>query len=103
MDDNEGFLRATCYPLFQAIWNRRSRRVMLGIKAVHAGTLTYQSHKDPVPLSELEEAMLIAATGVTGVVLPDRPFQDDDGRSILGAPNLSFTGRAAGSTDNAQA
>ena len=57
----------------------------------------------PQPLSPLEEAMLISVTGVTGVNLPDRPFEDDQKHPILGTPNMSFTGRAAGSTDNSQA
>lgn len=102
-EEKDGFLRAIEYSLFDAIFHRRSRRVMRGIKAVHAGSLTYRSRKEPEPLSELEEALLIAATGTTGITPPDRPFQDEEGRPILGAPNLSFTGRAAGSTDNAQA
>ena len=48
--------------------------------------------------------MLIAVVGVTGINLPDRPFEDDakTPKPILGTPNLSFTGRAAGSTDNSQ-
>lgn len=102
-EEKDGFLRALEYSLFDAIFHRRSRRVMRGVKAVHAGSLTYRSRKEPEPLSELEEALLIAATGTTGVTLPDRPFQDEEGKPILGAPNLSFIGRAAGSTDNAQA
>src|SRR5262249_40935850 len=43
------------------------------------------------------------ATGTTGVTMPDRPFQSETGENILGTPNLNFVGRAAGSTDNAQA
>ena len=54
-------------------------------------------------LSELEEAILISAIGLTGNSLPDRPFESPTGQKILGTPNLNFPGRAAGSTDNAQA
>src|SRR5207248_8794127 len=39
----------------------------------------------------------------TGITMPDRPFQDPDGRDILGTPNIQMLGRAAGSPDNAQA
>jgi hypothetical protein len=91
------------YPLFDALFNRRSRRVSKGIAAVRAGTLSYVSRQAPQPLNALEEAVLIAATGTTGVTLPDRPFQDERGAPILGTPNLNMIGRAAGSTDNAQA
>ena len=47
--------------------------------------------------------MLISATGLTGLTLPDRPFESPTGEKILGTPNLNFPGRAAGSTDNCQA
>ncbi len=102
-EEKDGFLRALEYSLFDAILHRRSRRVMRGVKAVHAGSSTYRSRKEPSLSASWQEAPLIAATGTTGVTLPDRPFQDEEGKPILGAPNLSFIGRAAGSTDNAQA
>jgi hypothetical protein len=102
-DTSEGFGNALRYPLFEAIFQRRSRRIAKGIGEVNAGSHSYKSVQEPQPLSPLEEAVLIATTGVTGVNLPDRPFEDDQKRPILGTPNLSFTGRAAGSTDNAQA
>lgn len=105
MDANgDGFEYAMNYPLIRAIFHRRSRRICKGIHDVNAGGHSYHSSEKPQPLSPLEEAMLIAVVGVTGINLPDRPFQDD-GRPpqpILGTPNLSFTGRAAGSTDNSQ-
>ena len=99
----DGFREAVRYPFWESLFHRRSRRISQGIKEVRAGSLTYQSDRKAVPLSPLEEAMLIAVTGTTGVTLPDRPFQDAEGKNILGAPNLNFIGRAAGSTDNAQA
>ena len=98
-----GFEEMMKYPLFDAIFNRRSRRIGLGVKSVGAGSNTYTSTADPQPLSELEEAVLIAAVGLTGLTLPDRPFETTTGEKILGTPNLNFPGRAAGSTDNAQA
>lgn len=104
MDSETAGLKAALeYPLFDALFNRRSRRIGKGIPEVRAGSLTYVSQEKPQPLSSLEEAILIAATGATGVTLPDRPFQDERGNAILGTPNLNMIGRAAGSTDNAQA
>jgi hypothetical protein len=101
--DNSGLRAALAYPLFDALFNRRSRRIAKGIAEVRAGSLTYTSREKPQPLSPLEEAVLIAATGVTGVTFPDRPFQDERGHAILGTPNLNMLGRCAGSPDNAQA
>jgi hypothetical protein len=101
--ETAGLKAALTYPLFDALINRRSRRISKGIPEVRAGSLTYTSQQKPQPLSPLEEAVLIAATGTTGVTVPDRPFQDQSGQSILGTPNLNMVGRAAGSTDNAQA
>ena len=101
---SQGFDEALRYPLFSAIAHRRSRRISKGLRTVAAGSLTYESTKEPQPLSPLEEALLIAATGTTGMTMPDRPFQEaKDGPAILGTPNLLMPGRAAGSADNAQA
>lgn len=106
MDDlsSQGFQYAMDYPLVRAIFHRRSRRICKGIHEVNAGSHSYRSREKPQPLTALEEAMLIAVVGVTGINLPDRPFQDDGQppQPILGTPNMSFTGRAAGSTDNSQ-
>ena len=91
------------YPLFKGLFERRTRRMSKGIKVVPAGPLTYTSNQEPQPLDPLEEAVLIAATGLTGRTTPDRPFQDEQGNNIMGTPNLNMIGRAAGSPDNAQA
>ena len=101
--ENSGYRSALTYPLFDALLSRRSRRIAKGISSVRAGSLTYVSEERPQPLSPLEEAVLVAATGMTGVTFPDRPFQDDRGNAILGTPNLNMIGRIAGSPDNAQA
>ena len=98
-----GFDEMSKYPLFEALHKRRSRRISLGIQSVPAGNNSYTSNAKPQPLSELEEAVLISAIGLTGVTLPDRPFANLTGEKILGTPNLNFPGRAAGSTDNCQA
>ena len=102
-EDCAGFDEMSKYPLFEALHKRRSRRIGLGLKSVPAGSNTYTSKAEPQPLSELEEAILISATGLTGLTLPDRPFESPTGEKILGTPNLNFPGRAAGSTDNCQA
>jgi hypothetical protein len=99
---NPGLAAALQYPLFKALANRRSRRISQGIPLIAAGKQTFTSHQEVRPLSPLEEAVLIAATGVTGRTVPDRPFQDGKGQNILGTPNLNMIGRAAGSTDNAR-
>jgi hypothetical protein len=102
-DVPDGFDEMGKYPLFEALFKRRSRRISMGVQSVSAGSNTYTSNAKPQPLSELEEAVLIAAVGLTGLTLPDRPFETTAGEKILGTPNLNFPGRAAGSTDNAQA
>jgi hypothetical protein len=90
-------------PLVETIWRRRTHRVSRGIELIKAGSMTYRSTQKPLPLDELEEAVLIAATGHTGLTMPDRPFQDPvTGDFVMAKPNLSMEGRSAGSPDNAQ-
>jgi hypothetical protein len=90
-------------PLLETIWRRRTHRVSRGVRELKAGSMTYQSTQKPDPLSELEEAILIAMTGHTGLTMPDRPFQDPStGAFVMAKPNLSMHGRTAGSPDNAQ-
>ncbi len=97
-----GLDRALRYSLFDAIRHRRSRRISRGIAAVWAGTLTYESKEKPQPLTALEEALLITATGVTGLTMPDMPFKTEDGKSLVGSPMIEVLGRSASSPDNAQ-
>jgi len=60
-------------PLFEAIFNRRSRRFGLGME-IKRGPNAYRSEADPLPLSLEEEAMLcMAATGMSGMNLADMP------------------------------
>ncbi|MCH8809586.1 MAG: hypothetical protein IH993_07120 [Proteobacteria bacterium] len=84
------------------MWGRRTHRVSSGVPKVAAGSMTYVSESEPQPLGELEEALLIAATGCTGLTMPDRPFADDEGNPVMAKPNLTMDGRTAGSPDNAQ-
>lgn len=66
------------YPLMAAIFGRRSRRFGRGME-IASGPLAFRSRHAPMPLSELERAVLVAAaTGVTGFSFgvphgPDRP------------------------------
>jgi hypothetical protein len=54
------------FPLMQALFGRRARRFGLGME-LPSGPLAFRSRSEPVPLSELETALLIAAgTGVSG-------------------------------------
>jgi hypothetical protein len=67
------------YPLAQAIFGRRSRRFGLGME-IPSGPMAFKSRSEPVPLSELEQAILVAAgTGVTGwnFGVPVGPRQPD--------------------------
>jgi hypothetical protein len=74
------------YPLFEALYGRRSRRVARGF-AISEGPLQYVSRAASLPLSELEEAVLVAAgAGITGTPLWDmgRPaaLRLTDGRTF---------------------
>ena len=89
-------------PLIETIWRRRTHRVSQG-SSVLAGSMSYQSKQPREPLSELEEAILIAMTGCTGLTMPDRPFEDPATHTpVMAKPNLTMAGRTAGSPDNAQ-
>jgi hypothetical protein len=89
-------------PLLGSIWRRRTHRVSRG-SSIDAGSMSWTSPEQRAPLTELEEAVLIALTGCTGLTMPDRPFTDPrDGRPIMAKPNLNMVGRTAGSPDNAQ-
>jgi hypothetical protein len=89
-------------PLLTALMQRRTHRVSRG-SSVEAGSMTYTSSSPRAPLTELEEAILIAITGCTGLTMPDRPFNDPRNHEpIMAKPNLHMAGRTAGSPDNAQ-
>ena len=65
-----GLHDALAYPFFQSVFDRKSRRMGLGMQM--PGTLEYQSPYEPIPLTELEEALLlVAGTGLTGLNLGD--------------------------------
>ena len=84
---------AWSYPLLDAIFNRRSRRMAMGAE-IPGGPHQYKSDKPPFPLDEVEEALLVeAGTGISGLNLSDLPFKDDQGRTASGNTMLQFTGR----------
>src|SRR5271169_1485254 len=74
------------YPLFDAIYGRRSRRFGLGF-AMAEGPFKFTSRHAPLPLSETEEALLVAAGfGFSGMALWDQsrpmPYRSADGRTF---------------------
>lgn len=89
----EAVRKAWNYPLFDAIFQRRARRYPLG--AEMPGDLApFKSNKPPVPLDEIEEAMLVmAGTGISGINLADLPFNDQNGSNFCGNTMLQFVGR----------
>jgi hypothetical protein len=74
------------YPLFEALYARRSRRFGLGFE-MPDGPFKYKSTQPPLPLSDLEEALLVAAgIGFSGIALWDQsrplPYRAGDGRTF---------------------
>jgi hypothetical protein len=81
------------FPLMQAIFGRRARRFGLGME-IPSGPLAFKSRSEPIPLSDLEQALLIAAaTGVSGwnFGVPFGPNTPDAHAEYT----LRFTGRTA--------
>jgi hypothetical protein len=89
----EALRAAAAFPALEAIFTRRARRFALGAELT--GPLAYHSEREPVPLAHEEEAILVAAaTGTTGVVREEWPFQTADG-GPTGADKLaSYSGRS---------
>src|SRR5690349_20616546 len=81
--------------LFEALQNRRSRRVGLGM-TIPSGPYEYQSPHRPIPLTEDGEAALaFAACGVTGYALADLSYGPAQGGSML----VGRLGRTVASPD----
>jgi hypothetical protein len=81
------------YPLMGAMFGRRARRFGLGME-IASGPLAFKSRHEPMPLSELERAVLVAAgTGVTGwsFGVPHGPDRPDEHAHY----SLRYTGRTA--------
>jgi hypothetical protein len=80
MTASEPLDQAWSYPLFEAIYGRRSRRFGLGFE-MPGGPFRYKSAHAPVPLTELEEALLLGAgAGFTGLAFWDLPTPPAYGR-----------------------
>jgi hypothetical protein len=84
------------YPLFDALYGRRSRRFGLGFTTAE-GPFPYASQAAPLPLSEFEEALLVGAgIGVSGMALWDQsrplPYRGGEGRTF---PSTSHGKRSA--------
>jgi len=74
------------YPLFDALYGRRSRRFGLGFEMAQ-GPYKYRSPRATLPLTEAEEALLVAAgVGFSGMALWDQsrplPYGSADGRTF---------------------
>lgn len=89
----EAVRKAWNYPLFDSIFQRRARRFPLG--ATMPGDLApFTSTKEPVPLDEIEEAMLVmAGAGISGINLGDLPYSGKDEGNFCGNTMLQFVGR----------
>jgi len=96
----EAIERLRAYPLLEALFTRRSRRISRGA-SFRSGVLTFSSAHDPQPVSPLEEAVLIAATSRTGVTFADSPFLDEEGGPLLPTPLMSASAGASASPDQA--
>jgi hypothetical protein len=73
---------ALSFPFFDALVDRRSRRVGLGMSTGDQID-DYRSPYAAIPLSEVEEALLVAAaTGVTGIALGDLAHPDGLGALV---------------------
>ena len=74
------------YPLFDALYGRRSRRFGLGFDMAD-GPYRHKSSRAPVSLCEAEEALLVAAgIGFSGMALWDQsrplPYRSAEGRTF---------------------
>ncbi len=81
------------YPLVQALFGRRARRFGQGME-IPSGPLAFKSNQKPLPLSERETNLLVAAaTGVSGwsFGIPFGPRTPQSHAEI----SLRFTGRTA--------
>jgi hypothetical protein len=86
----EGLLQ---FPLLNALFGRRARRFGLGME-IPSGPLAFCSEKEPLPLTELEQMLLVsAATGVSGWTfgVPFTPRRPDAHAEFT----LRFTGRTS--------
>lgn len=85
--------RAWEYPLMDAIFQRRARRIPWGAEKP-GGVAPFRSGQKPFPLDKLEEALLAAAgAGIIGAALADLPYTDWEESNLAGNLLIQFTGR----------
>ena len=85
--------RAWEYPVLDAIFQRRARRIPWGAEKP-GGVAPFYSSRPPFPLDEVEEALLVAAgAGISGTALADLPYTDWCGRDVTGNLLIQFVGR----------
>jgi hypothetical protein len=85
--------RAWEYPLLDAIFQRRARRIPWGAEKL-GGVAPFISSKAPLPLDQAEEALLVAAgAGISGTTLADLPYTDWCRRDVTGNLLIQFVGR----------
>lgn len=61
-DMPKGLEEAISFPLLEAIYGRRSRRFFMGAE-IPDGVMAYKSSEAPMPLSDLEQMMVLTAVG----------------------------------------
>ena len=80
------------FPLIEALLGRRSRRFFMGAE-IPDGVLAYKSRHEPVPLTDLEKLLIVAACG------GNTSWHHMIYRAQLYAPHLSnYAGAASGRT-----
>jgi hypothetical protein len=92
-DGSERLETVLRFPLLQALFGRRARRFGLGME-IPSGPLAFRSEREPLPLTEHERMLLVAAaTGVSGWTfgVPFTPRKPDSHAEFT----LRFTGRTA--------
>src|ERR1700757_1120681 len=83
------------YPLFDALYGRRTRRFGLGFEMAQ-GPFEYRSSEAPVPLCEDEEALLVAAgIGFSGMAVGSEPVAAVPEQRWSNLPNTSRGRRTA--------
>jgi hypothetical protein len=62
MATTSGLEEAVTFPLVEALYGRRSRRFSLGA-SIPDGPLAFTSRYEPLPLTDLEQMLVLTATG----------------------------------------
>lgn len=90
-------------PLFETILSRRARRFAAGA-TLPGGPTSWRSQQPPLPLSPLEQDLLLAAgTGLSGLQLGDWSYRDERGAGTGGNALAAFAGRTGASPCGIQA